>query len=289
MGCDFLLEKKLKKDNPELHGIFTDTVSIMCVMLEKYKGIFPYFTDHSMRHAINVIEFANKIIGEDDIEKMNVEEIFIFLLGAYFHDVGMGVSEKDFLAFIPNIDNTVTFDFDDKIELHNLMRKYHHELSSEFVKKYAHIFDITDEKYIFALAQITRGHRVTDLFNENDFPINYILDSGNTVCLPYLGALIRLADEIDISSDRNEEDMYTIKESYSELTIKCFSIHYAITSVEVTEDAFVLMIDTKDEEVFEDIKDEIQIIQQKLDVCRNAVNERTKYKISQKEIRYCRI
>ena len=71
---DFALERTLQEKSPELHARFNSVVFSSPYILTKYKTLFPTFTDHSIIHSLNVIEFCNKIIG-DQIDKMNVDEI----------------------------------------------------------------------------------------------------------------------------------------------------------------------------------------------------------------------
>ena len=48
-------------------------------MMDKVKALFPDFTDHSVRHAMIVTDFIDRLIGEKNIEKMNVDEVYLLL------------------------------------------------------------------------------------------------------------------------------------------------------------------------------------------------------------------
>jgi hypothetical protein len=45
---DFMLEKKLKDENSDLHQRMRDSIAVMPVMMESYLTRFPTFTDHSL-------------------------------------------------------------------------------------------------------------------------------------------------------------------------------------------------------------------------------------------------
>lgn len=285
---NFLMETRLKDLDPVLHRKYRDCVVVMSVALERYHSNFPTFTDHSMRHSLDVIEFCNQIIGERNIGLMNAEEIFILLMSIYMHDFGMGIAEKDFLEFIPQLtDGNADVKYS-KFAMRETIRKYHHELSAKLIEKYAPLFDVGDESYVHAISQVAKGHRVTDLLNENDYPVAYRLSDGGEVCLPYLAALIRLADEVDIGRDRNSEFSYEYRDAYSVMDIREYSKAEAVKCVDVEDDAFVVTIDRADDDLYNVLMKESIKINKTLNDCINAVNGRTKFTIYQNKVTYIR-
>ena len=63
------------------------------------------------------------------------------------------------------------------------------------------------------------------------------MPDGNTVCLPYLAALIRLADEIDVAAARNPRLLYDIESLTDEVEIIENKKVRAVRELAVTEDA----------------------------------------------------
>ena len=98
-GSDYLLEKRLLKLDPELHRLFTDAVCVLQQTLMQFQRLFPEYTDHSELHSMNVLNFCNALIGEENIDHLNAHEIYVLLLSCYLHDVGMAVSPKDYEEF----------------------------------------------------------------------------------------------------------------------------------------------------------------------------------------------
>lgn len=85
------------------------------------------------------------------------------------------------------------FDTHDQENIPDIIRDFHQEFSGEYIKKYTEIFDIPSQEHLFAIVQVARGHRKTDLWDTKEYPEEICLPNGNKIHLPYLAALIRLA------------------------------------------------------------------------------------------------
>ncbi len=286
---DFALERHLRELDPDLHQRFTDTVFALQHILSNYKLIFPDFTDHTELHSLNVIEFCNNLIG-DQINKLNADEIYCLLLGCYFHDTGMGISHKDYEEFSKKIDFGNYFDTHDKDNLPEIIRNFHNEYSGLFIRKYAHFFELPSEEHLFAIIQISRGHRKTNLFDDNEYPLSLKLkNNSNTICLRYLSALVRLADEIDVTAARNSHVIYDISKLTKEIDIIEFMKHDAVKDLEVKEKEFVMIVETDDEKIFHGLELVVAKMQKTLDYCRSAINGFSQFEITQEKVRIVRI
>lgn len=280
---DYAMERRLRELSPELHQLFTESVFGLQHILSNYLLIFPTFTDHTELHSLNVIDFCNRIIGAQ-LEKLNADEIYSLLMGCYFHDTGMGIREKDYEEFSKQIDFGDYFEKHIDASVPDIIRDFHNEFSGLFLRKYSALFEVPSEKHLDAIIQISRGHRKTDLTDEKEYPIAMTVDSGNTICFPYLAGLIRLADEIDVAAGRNLSFLYDTETLTNEKDIIEFGKHEAIKEVVVLEDRFVLMIDTDDEFVINNIRKMARKMQKTVDECNLAVTGRTPYTITQKTI-----
>ena len=69
---DFAMERRLRELDPELHRRFTDAVFGLQHTLSNYKLLFPEYTDHTELHSLTVIDFCNRLIG-DQIVRMNAD------------------------------------------------------------------------------------------------------------------------------------------------------------------------------------------------------------------------
>ena len=280
---DFLLERRLKEIDPGLHQRFSDTVFALQQILSNYKLIFPDFTDHTELHTLNVIEFCNNLIGEQ-IDKLNADEMYVLLLGCYFHDTGMGISHADFDEFSKQINFGNYFDTHSRDNYPEIVRNFHQEFSGLFLKKYAKFFEFPSEEHLFAIIQISRGHRKTDLNDEKEYPLNLKVPSGNTICLPYLAALVRLADEIDVTASRNSKAIYDLNKIVKEIDLIEFMKHKAVHSLDITDKAFIMGIKSDDPKIIEGLNILAGKMKTTLDYRRSVVNNRTSFIITQEDV-----
>ena len=282
---DFSLERKLSELDKHLHSLFSDTVFALQQILSNYQLIFPMFTDHTELHSLNVIEFCNKLIG-DQINKLNADEIYCLLMGCYFHDTGMGISQNDFVEFSKQIDFGNYFDTHSKDDYPEIVRSFHNEYSGLFIKKYAQFFEFPSEAHLYAIIEISRGHRKTNLFDDEQYPSALkIPNSDNTICVKYLAALIRLADEIDVTAARNPKSIYDLNTITKEVDIVEFMKHDAVKGLEINEKEFIMKISTDDEKIAQGLFKVAEKMQKTLDYCRDAVNDYTPYQISQEIVK----
>lgn len=285
---DFSLERRLKELDPVLHTRFTDTVFALQQILSNYQLIFPLYTDHTELHSLNIIEFCNKLIG-DQVDKLNADEIYCILMGCYFHDTGMGVSKNDFDEFSKKIDFGDYFNNHDRNNYPEIVRNFHNEYSGLFIKKYAKFFEFPSEAHTFAIIQISRGHRKTNLLDQEEYPVNLKTPNGNTICLPYLSALVRLADEIDVTASRNSEAIYDLSKIVEEVHLIEFMKHEAVKGLEIREKEFVMYVSTNDEKIYNSLLVLAGKMKKTLDECRNVVNNETHFQITQEDVRIERI
>ena len=271
---DFAMEKRLRELDPDLHRRFTDAVFALQFNLSNYKLIFPEFTDHTMLHSLTVIDFCNQLIGKR-IGKLNKDEIYVLLMGCYFHDTGMGISRKDFDRFTENIDFGSYFETHNREDLPRTIR------------------DLPSDEHLFAIKQVARGHRRTDLFDEKEYPAEFRVPDGNTICLPYLASLLRLADEIDVAASRNPKLLYDLESFTNEREIFFGKMNKAVRTLDITPDAFTLRLDAAEitdtgSYSASDLRDGlirmVEKMQQTLDYCRKVVSTRTPYEITQERV-----
>lgn len=281
---DYLLERTLRELDKELHSIYRDTVFITQNILSKYKLIFPEYTDHSEFHALNVIDSCNRLIGNTQIKKLNADEIYILLVACFLHDVGMGVGESDYEIFKEKLDTDDFFGENPDATKADFIRKYHNEFSALFIDKYHDLFDIPSKEHLFAIKQTVRGHRKTDLLNEKEYPPEFALPNGNVVRMPYLAALVRLSDEVDVVASRNPLVLYDIDALTDEVQIYENKKLNAVKSMKMTKNEFNLYYYTDEEDVDAAIQKMIEKMQATLDYCRKAVSSKTDFEITQKRI-----
>lgn len=284
LNTEYLMERTLRELDTRLSDNFRNVAFIAQNILYKYRALFPEYTDHSELHSMTVIDSCNRLIGQEQIRKLNADEIYILLVASYLHDVGMGISESDYDEFAEKLgvkDHFLKNPNDTKADF---VRKYHHEFSGLFIEKYAGIFEIPTPEHVYAIKQVARGHRKTDLYDEKEYPSDYKLPNGNTVCLPYLAALIRIADEIDVVASRNPIILFDIDSLQDEIEIMEHKKLMAVKSIKMTKDAFIFQAVEKDEKVIQGLKEMVVKMQKVLDYCSDVIKTRTPFELTQSMI-----
>ena len=285
---DYLLERRLMELDKNLHDNFTNAVFALQRILSNYKLIFPDFTDHTELHSLNIIDFCNQLIAEQ-IDKLNADEIYCILLGCYFHDTGMGISYKDYEEFFNQIEFGDYFETHSRDNLPEIIRNFHNEFSGLFLKKYARFFEFPSEAHLFAIIQISRGHRKTDLYDTEEYPVALETPSGATICVPYLSSLVRLADEIDVTASRNSHVIYDLSKLTKEVDIIEFMNHEAVKGLDINEKEFIMKIHSDDENTIKALEKVASKMQKTLDYCRDVVSKETIFEITQEKVRIERI
>ena len=196
-------------------------------------------------------------------------------MACYLHDVGMGIPRNSFDAFTQ------------KLDTEKVIRDYHNELSGLFIRKYASLFDIPSEDILFAIVQISRGHRKTNLLDETEYPD--IQTPDGVIRTAYLAAVLRLADEIDVGADRNPELLFDTSTLTKQVDIDAFGTHKSIHMVEVTENAIVLYV-KPEEPRFEALVEKLAgKIQETLDYCRNVAEKRSDLRIAPERVEIAKL
>lgn len=279
---NYLLEKTLKEGSEDLHRRTAETIFVLQTMLTKYLTRFPGFTDHSVLHSMTVLDYCNRIIGEEQIKKLCPEECYVLIMGCYLHDIGMGIGDKDYSEFSKKIDFGDYFDDHSSDNDAEIVRAFHNEYSGLFIDKYSSLFDIPSDGLTQAIIQVSRGHRKTDLLNKDEYGD---IKAGDAVIrTAYLAAVMRLADEIDVASDRNPVLLFKDKIPEGDRAKLEFGLHESILRVDVDADSITLNVRPKTPE-FEPLVYNIAAkITKTLNDCREAADQMSDLRITQEKV-----
>lgn len=279
---DYLLETKLRVEDKDLHRRTKDSAVVLQKMLESFLPRFPDFTDHTILHSMDVLEYSNMLLGEKQIERLSPAECYVLIMACYLHDIGMGISQKNYEELSARIDFGNYFDTHSREDTEAIIRAFHNEYSGLFIRKYADLFDIPCEEMVFAVVQVSRGHRKTDLLDEAEY--HDLMTPYGIIRTAFLAAIIRLADEIDIGVDRNSELLFDSSKVHDKNCIEAFGMHESIRKVEVREDAIVLYTKPKSPEYRELILNLADKVQGTLDYCREVASSRSDFCITQTSV-----
>ena len=279
---NYLLEKKLREGSVDLHRRTADSIFVLQTMLTKYLTRFPNFTDHSVLHSMSVLDYCNRIIGEDQIKSLCPEECYVLIMACYLHDIGMGIGDKDYADFSEKLDFGDYFDNHDRNDDADIVRAFHNEYSGLFIRKYAGLFDIPCPELTQAIIQVSRGHRKTNLLDRSEY--GDIQAGDATIRTAYLSAVMRLADEIDVASDRNPILLFDTSKLTNEINIIEFGMHESILKVDVDEDAITLYTKPKAPEYEPRIEMLADKIRNTLRDCIEAAEQMSDLRITQNRV-----
>ena len=280
MEQDYGIERRLAQLSPELHSRYRDCVVISQRMLCRYENYFPDFTDHTVLHTLDILDLCNQLIGSQ-LERLTAEDLYVLLMGALFHDVGMGVSTADFEQFRAVLDFPEPADDTARAWA---VRDHHQELSGLYLEKYWRMLDFPNQQYARAVIQVCRGHRKTDLLDRTGYPPQFEVEPGKTVSLPYLAALLCLADELDIAAERNVSFLYDVENMPSARDRLEFHKHMAIRRVELEPDRVVVHAWAENPEIRTGVEEVAAKLLDKLLLCRRVAAERSSFVITQADV-----
>jgi translation initiation factor 2B subunit (eIF-2B alpha/beta/delta family) len=156
----------------------------------------PFFTPHGPDHNAAVERLLHRLIPMENYSKLRRMERFCLLAAAWLHDIGMyRTVAKDAAGRVPS---------DDEI------RTNHHCYSETFVSNSPARCGLLPE-YATAVGLLTKYHR-----RKEDIGACHekIVVLGEEVRLRLLAAYLRLADALDISSERVPDEAYAICLAY---------------------------------------------------------------------------
>lgn len=276
MDTQFLLEKTLYERSKAKSATLKDAIYLVKPLLTEYSTRFIAFDDHSITHSMRVLNNANKLIDEN-IDRLNTEEIFIFLLACYAHDLGMGINDdyykkhydeavdKEYLKKHPNATAT------------QLIRKFHNEFSAILIPElnsYQHQLSEDEES---ALALLCKSHRNYDLTDRKLFPTDLKVDD-TTINMAYLAPLLRLADELDLSDER-QRYADDIEMETDPFYIKFLQLKRLIKQVDIEKDKIDIVFNEypKHMSIFNELKKEVS---EEYHYCADIINNETPFKIA---------
>ena len=170
-------EKKLYNRLEEIQGL---AESVLTYTTSK----FPYYTPHDFKHSLNVEENLNWLIPDECKIDFTDYEIFFLIISAWLHDWGM-VGSND----------------EDPKEI----RENHHIRTEEFFEKMHDKVRLSlNEGRI--IGKICLGHRKENLLDSKYEDMYF--GSNIRIRPRFLSALLRIADECDVTQNRVPEIIY---------------------------------------------------------------------------------
>ncbi len=251
--------------------------AVVTELLKSYSKNFPEYTDHSLEHTQRVCDIAGEILNESEINNLSEDEIYVLCMACYLHDIGMCIVENKISIFRKSIEfdnykksyrNSTFSDF---------IRDIHHELSYQFILKEWKSLHIHNEKFATAIGLTAMAHRKVDLMESENFKPQYFIKSGREfICLPYLGCIIRLADELDITNMRVPDLLFDYHLPDNKKSREEWEKHKSTYQVNYTHDTILIEAETNDQSIYHALKSQYNKIYDILNYCQKVINRTCK-------------
>lgn len=266
------IEKKLKEYDSNLFGRYSSCKSEVELLLQKYSANFPKYTDHSINHTIAVLRIVSDLLNDHEIEKMNGKELYVLCMGTILHDIGMCIPEEKIVELETNKRYTEYKAKNPGKEKEDLIRDLHHELSYDFIMAEYSALNIPNLFYAEAIALTAQAHRKVDLLEFETYNPQFSVESGREhVCLPYLGAVLRLADELDIENSRIPDLLYKYYLPENEKSRIEWEKHRATFLVTMHVDTIKIQAKTNDQNIYHALEVQFNKVESVLEECQKII------------------
>lgn len=304
-GLNELLSEVLKE-------YFDEAVKYM----SEVNSIFQEYTLHDKTHILNVIDVMEDIIPEETFTDLNCLEVFLLIMSAFFHDIGMYTDEEEIesikqsrqykksLFEFSNIQtdlekkkeelkkNNLDRESKEEIEkdvkvlkeihLINFLRKNHGQRAEEFLaNNYGNEENlrIDEISIVPILSKICSSH--TKSIYDVDLDYNELISRFEINGI-YLSIILRLADILDFDRTRTPPDM--LKEIHSKRSLEEWKKHLAVLGSTITEDKLIFKCECERPRYQYQINKFLNQIEQEIAECKNICNNfpenKSRYKLN---------
>ncbi len=273
-------------------------------IMEKVKSIFKEYTLHDKTHILNVIDIMGRIIPNETLEKLNCLEVFLLILSACFHDIGMYMEEDDIrqlksskefqkslyefaqyksnLAKLKNKIEKINLDEDQKTEINsdinlleeihliNFLREAHGGRAANFLtNNYQENKDliIDNVPIIPTLSKICQSH--TKSLYDIDVSHDELISTFQVNSI-YLCLILRLADILDFDRTRTPPEL--LDNIQSTRSLEEWKKHLSVLGVNISQDKIIFQCECEKPKYQYIINKFLDTIEQEIVRCKEKCN-----------------
>ncbi len=303
-----LKDSKFPCQKPELNEIMSETLKKYfdeaVNYMEKVKSIFKEYTLHDKTHILNVIDIMGRIIPDETLEKLNCLEVFLLILSACFHDIGMFIEENDLsqlksskkfqkslyefakykssLAKLKNKKDQINLDKDQKAEIDrdielleeihliNFLRESHGDRATKFlISNYQENKDliIDNVSIIPTLSKICQSH--TKSLYDIDVTHDELISTFQVNSI-YLCLILRLADILDFDRTRTPPEL--LDKIQSTRSFEEWKKHLSVLGVNISQEKIIFQCECEKPKYQYIINKFLDIIEQEIVQCKDKCN-----------------
>ncbi len=235
----------------------------------------PEYTLHDGEHLFRVLYLMEKIIGKEKIKKLSNPELLLLILTAFFHDIGMAPYETEIRAWkqdwkgeeptgieleeyqkyqrfvntypdkIEEIKKLQSLGKDSKVEILNshliseFIRSTHAKRAREIIgKDWQGKILYKEQDLTPQFADLCFSH------NENalkllDFETDFLCGEGETINIPYLGIILRLADILDFDGKRTPSVLFSHLAVRNSVSLAEWEKHRSVKAWSINSDQII--------------------------------------------------
>jgi len=268
------LERALEGENQYLYNKLQETKKVVQNLINEFSANFTLYTHHNKIHTFKLTEIlGKKVLDQSILNELNEKELYVLSAASYLHDIGICISNSEIEKIYKEyLENTPDFK---RLDVYEYIRDQHSYLTFNYILENWELLKLESELKE-AIALIAGESLEINVFEYENF--EYAPDGGREkVCIPYLYALLRIADMSDIENInanyllRTYEDMeeYAISKKIWDET------HNTITTKITNEDRLVFIGKCEDQLLFISINRHIEELKR---LYEQLISEVRKYK-----------
>lgn len=300
------LKKKCSDKDTDVIALVEDTTSYAFQRTKTIVKHMGEFTLHDGDHLFRVLNLMERLIPKETVKKLTSPELFLCIISAFFHDIGMAPDEKEVLIWkkiwdanpeIIDAEQEIFDDFkrfyysrpEDERRINDLIskgqnsqvdtiksyliteyiRQTHADRAREIIEKdWLGKIKFRDTDLTVELAHICYSHN-EDALSLLDLDKNLLCGSGIYACLPLIGVFLRLADILDFDGKRTPEILYSHLYVRNPISIKEWEKHRAVEAWEINPDLIQFSAKCSHPVIESSIHEYCTIIDQELSLANN--------------------
>ncbi len=240
-----IFKKILSNDRASENAIISSFQAFETCIAHSGMPFFPGYTDHGINHINDTLDISTWIISDDAETLISPKDVMVLMVAILLHDAAMSLTEDSFRQLV-KASNTQIKDLDDK-SWTELWEEYLGEVSR---------FD--SRKLIRILEE------------------NYNLRTYENTHAIYLMCIVRIADYIQIQSQRADHDLLKVRTLRSPLSREEWQLHHSVRDIRFTHpDPEAIDIDAipKDIKGYFKLSSLLADMQKELDECWAVLGE----------------
>jgi molecular chaperone HtpG len=270
-----LLQKE--GDDHQLSSRIVDVVKLVSPLLQRIPENMREYTLHDSSHSAKIVEIMGKILPDEVLDSLNVVEFSLLILSAYLHDIGMTCekeeresiieSDEDFkILFKSDVD--ILFKYEQYVLVGNnraatfiqdqifteYLRRNHVKRSSDYISSVLSqgecslVFNQIPFYKLLIKVCDAHGEPVRSLYDIQRWPRQTLI-GDSVINVQFIAIILRLADIIDLDSERTPKVIYEFVSPENPVSILEWKKHRSVIGASIGQNQVVFEAECSSPEV----------------------------------------